>query len=89
METVARLYTSGRGRIYRRASVLPGPGRALVLRDDVERLILRVLPVLDAAAGYADVGMAAGDMARDLRAILHSHNAPSSPAAKQSGARKG
>ena len=74
METVARLYTSGRGRIYRRASVLPGPGRALVLRDDVERLILRVLPVLDAAAGYADVGMAAGDMARDLRAILHSHN---------------
>ena len=75
METVARLYTSGRGRIYRRASVLPGPGRALVLRDDVERLILRVLPVLDAAAGYADVGMAAGDMARDLRAILHSHNA--------------
>ena len=54
--------------------MLPGPGRALVLRDDVERLILRVLPVLDAAAGYADVGMAAGDMARDLRAILHSHN---------------
>lgn len=34
MPTVARLYTQGR---YRRASVKPGPGRALVLREDAER----------------------------------------------------
>lgn len=35
MPTVARLYTQGR---YRRASVKPGPGRALVLREDAERI---------------------------------------------------
>ena len=33
MPTIARLYTQGR---YRRASVKPGPGKALVLRDDAE-----------------------------------------------------
>jgi hypothetical protein len=75
MDTVARLYTSGSGRRRcRRASVMPGPGQALVLREDVERLITRVLPVLDAACAYKPVGMAAGDLARDLRTMLsHSH----------------
>lgn len=52
MPTVARLYTQRR---YRRASVKPGPGRELVLREDAER---------EAREAY-DAGMHAGRAERD------------------------
>lgn len=71
MKTIARLYTTGIGkRLYRRASVLPGAGRELVLRADAESLLSRVLPILEAAASGKSVTMAAGTMAIELRQIL-------------------
>lgn len=55
MPTVARLYTQGR---YRRASTRPGPGKALVLREDAER---------EAREAY-EAGVHAGRAERDVQA---------------------
>lgn len=41
LPTVARIYTSGVGRRYRRASTRPGPGDALCLLDDAKAAIRR------------------------------------------------
>jgi len=47
----------------------------LVLRADAQRLLERVLPILDAAAGNSGVGQAAGQLARELRHELYGNNA--------------
>lgn len=62
-------------KIIDRASVIPGPGMPLVLRADAQRLLERVLPILDAAAGNSGVGQAAGQLARELRHELYGNNA--------------
>lgn len=47
LPVVARLYTGGGGnRVYRRASVLPGPGEALVRKADAEAALSHVVGLL-------------------------------------------